>query len=106
MCGHASYGDMYTWLHRNKIWINDVKKILSSIVDRFYNCVASAPPLPNRKVSISGIHQKFNDGVCVDQFQLDKLCLFHAIVSYSCFSAVIPVKSAGLTGAVVGFGIL
>lgn len=46
VCGHASYGDMHTLLQRHCIRNNDVQKMLSSVVDRCSNFLASAPPPP------------------------------------------------------------
>lgn len=62
--------------------------------------------LPNEKVFIAGINQKSSSVVCANDIWQDRACQFHTMDSYSRFSAVIPVKSSGLTEAVVGFGII
>lgn len=94
---------MRSLLQRNGIWKDDVIKILFSIVDRCSNCIASAPPPTDLKISIAGINRSFNDVVCAGHFLFDDLRLFHAMDSYSCFSTVYPVESTALDEAIVVF---
>lgn len=77
VCGLASYGDMRTLLQRNKLWNNDVKKILTTTVENCQSCIATAPPPSHGKVSITNINRNFNDVVCVDHFWLEETCCFH-----------------------------
>lgn len=49
-----------------------------------------------RNVSISVINRGFNNDVCVDDFHLKNLRLFHAIASYSRLAADLPVLSPSL----------
>lgn len=72
---------MHTLLQRNRIFNDDVMKILSSIVNLRSNPIASAPPPPNRKVFIADINRNFNDVVYIDHIWLDDLCVFHAMDS-------------------------
>lgn len=103
VCGHASFGDMRTLLQRNKLWNADVQRLLSVLVEKCKHCIASSPPKSNRKFSISGINRGFNDVVCVDHFHLDDLRIFHAMDSYSRFSAALSVSSASLSDAIIAF---
>lgn len=67
-CGHESYGDMRTFLQRNKIWNDDVQRIIAKSVEKFPSYIASVRPPSKRKVLIIGIKRNFNYVVFIDHF--------------------------------------
>lgn len=102
-CGHASYNDMFTLLHRNCIWNDDVNKKLFSVIDCCSNCPNFVAAPSNDKVSIGRIKHDLNHIVCTKHFWLNNLCLFHSLDWSNGLSTVNSVRSTVLSEGTVGF---
>lgn len=74
-------------LQRTKHWNDDFSGDLLKLVDRYGSCHATSRPKPSRKVNLSSIHRNFNDLICVDQFALGAIKIFHAIDMVKRYSA-------------------
>jgi len=103
VCGHASYTDFELLLARNGLWNDAVASYVAQCVDQCTACRSTAPPQPNRKVSISSLSKSFNDIVCIDHFYLDQIRLMHCMDLVSRYSAVHIVSTVTMGEAVQAF---
>lgn len=103
VCGHASLTDMRLLLERNNLWSDRVVDYVHKLIENCVSCRSTAPPQPNRKVSISSLSNNFNEVVCVDHFYLDGVQLLHCMDTATRCSAAFVVSSTALDDAVFGF---
>ena len=103
VCGHANYADLQLLLERNELRNGSVASYVHQLIESCSACHSSAPPQPNRKVSISSLSRAFNEIVCVDHFYLDAIRLMHCMDLGSRLSTVHVVHTATISEAVIGF---
>lgn len=90
-------------IERNGLWSETVADYVSRLIEICHACRATAPPHPNRKVSISSLSRNFNEAVCVDHFYLESVSFLHCMDMATRFSAAFVVKSMTLEEAIFEF---
>lgn len=84
-------------------WNSYLQRLSSNLVEKCEHCIASSPPMLDRNVSIADINLGLKDVVYVDLFHSYALRRFHAMDSYSRFSAALPVLYAPLSDYISAF---
>lgn len=100
ICGHSNYSDIRILLERNKLWCDEAKKYLCSVLENCPSCETTAKPSTARKVSLSSMSRDFNCVVCVDHFFLDAHCVFHLMDSVARYSAGDVVSDVSMKTAI------
>lgn len=102
-CGHVTYSDMKSLLHRNNLWSPSAMKYLTETIKRCTICIASSVPPPSRRVAISLLKRSFNEVLCLDHFHLDVLRLLHAMDTVSRYSTCHITSTVSMTHSIVCF---
>lgn len=103
ICGHATFTDIKLLLQRNEIWNDAIECYVSKTLQNCTSCRATAPPQPNRKVSISSLYKSFNQELCIDHLYLDKVRVFHVMDTVTRYSAGFVVENATMEHSIKAF---
>lgn len=94
---------MRTLHQRMNMRLDDAQTYLSRVVPRCNLFVTASVPHPLRKVVLLVLNRSFNDVVMVNHFYIDQVRIFHAMKSYSRFSAARTAPDATLNAAPLSF---
>ena len=103
VCEHASYSDMRKLLQRNHLWTEDSRLLLSSILENCSHCIITKPPMGMQPISLSKLTSNFNEAVCVDDFFLDRVIMFHVIDKANRHSFAAVVNTTKMCEAIILF---
>lgn len=103
VCGHSTFSDMKTLLHRNGLWDNDTEKYSCDILETCTSCKLTALPKKTRKVSLSSMSRSFNQQVCIDHFYLGENIVFHVMNASTRYSSGCIATDASMDEAVRAF---
>lgn len=99
VCGHASFSEVKLLLHAKKLW-NHATEDVTKLGTYCQTCRSTSYHQPSRLMSISSLSINTNEILCIDQFYLDIVGLFHFMDIATRFSVALVVERANMDKAV------
>lgn len=66
-------------MERSGLWNAAAESYVNTVTSNCTSFNSTAPPQPERKVSVSTLSPEFNDKVCVDHLFLENMRVFHCM---------------------------